>query len=77
MFVEGSVAVLKVNPVNEWVGPFLERALAPLISRHFLSIVYGGAEAGAYLCQHAGIEDIHITGSNQTHDRIVWGPPIP
>jgi aldehyde dehydrogenase (NAD(P)+) len=77
MFVEGSVAVLKVNPVNEWVGPFLERALAPLISRNFLSIVYGGGDAGAYLCQHPGIEDVHITGSNQTHDRIVWGPPGP
>jgi aldehyde dehydrogenase (NAD(P)+) len=77
MFVEGSVAVLKINPVNEWVGPFLERALAPLISRSFLSIVYGGADAGAYLCEHAGIDDIHITGSNQTHDRIVWGPPGP
>jgi aldehyde dehydrogenase (NAD(P)+) len=77
MFVEGSVAVLKVNPVNEWVGPFLERALSPLIARNFLSIVYGGGDAGAYLCEHAGIDDVHITGSNQTHDRIVWGPPGP
>jgi acyl-CoA reductase-like NAD-dependent aldehyde dehydrogenase len=77
MFVEGSVAVLKVNPVNEWVGPMLERALSPLISRQFLSIVYGGADVGSYLCQHPGVDDIHITGSNQTHDRIVWGPPGP
>ena len=32
MFVEGNVCILKMNPVNEWVGPFLEQALAPLIA---------------------------------------------
>jgi aldehyde dehydrogenase (NAD(P)+) len=75
MFVDGNVCVLKMNPVNEWAGPFLEQCLAPLIARNFLRIVYGGAEVGEYLCQHAGIDDIHITGSDKTHDRIVWGPP--
>jgi aldehyde dehydrogenase (NAD(P)+) len=77
MFVDGNVCVLKMNPVNEWVGPFLEQCLAPLITRNFLRVVYGGAEVGEYLCQHAGIADIHITGSDKTHDRIVWGPPGP
>jgi hypothetical protein len=77
MFVEGSVCVLKMNPVNEWVGPFLERALAPLIEKDYLRIVYGGADVGEYLCQHPAVDDIHITGSDRTHDRIVWGPPGP
>jgi hypothetical protein len=77
MFVDGNVCVLKMNPVNEWAGPFLEQCLAPLIARNFLRVVYGGAEVGEYLCQHAGIQDIHITGSDKTHDRIVWGPPGP
>ncbi len=75
MFVEGFTCVIKVNPVNEWVGPLLERALAPLIEREYLRIVYGGADVGAYLCGHPGIDDIHITGSDRTHDAIVWGPP--
>lgn len=75
MFVDGNVCVIKMNPVNEWVGPFLERGLRPLIERDYLRIVYGGAEAGAYLCDHAEIDDIHITGSDRTHDLIVWGPP--
>ncbi|HEX9296969.1 MAG TPA: aldehyde dehydrogenase family protein [Polyangiaceae bacterium] len=74
MFVDGHVCVLKMNPVNEWAGPFLEQAFAPLVARQFLRIVYGGAEVGEYLCQHPVIDDIHITGSNRTHDRIVWGP---
>jgi aldehyde dehydrogenase (NAD(P)+) len=75
MFIEGKVSVLKMNPVNEWVGPFLERALAPLISRGYLRVVYGGAEVGEALVYHPLVDDVHITGSDRTHDRIVWGPP--
>jgi len=76
MFIEGRVCALKMNPVNEWVGPFLERALAPLISRHYLRIVYGGAEVGEHLTYHALVDDVHLTGSAQTHDLIVWGTQV-
>ena len=77
MFIEGFVCVLKLNPVNEWVGPHLERALAPLIDRGYLRLVYGSAEVGNYLCYHPLVDDVHITGSDRTHDAIVWGPPGP
>lgn len=75
MFIEGYVCVLKMNPVNEWVGPHLERALAPLIDRGYLRLVYGGADVGRYLSDHPLVDDVHITGSDRTHDAIVWGPP--
>lgn len=75
MFIEGRVCIIKMNPVNEWVGPFLERGLRPLIEKGYLRIVYGGGDVGAYLCEHPEIDDIHITGSDRTHDLIVWGPP--
>lgn len=77
LFAEGNVVVLKMNPVNEYLGPIFERALEPLIRRDYLRIVYGGADVGAYLCGHDGIDDIHITGSDRTYDAIVWGPPGP
>ncbi|HJZ87655.1 MAG TPA: aldehyde dehydrogenase family protein [Polyangia bacterium] len=77
MFVDGNVCVLKMNPVNEWVGPFLERALAPLTERGYVRIVYGGGDVGAYLVAHPDVDDVHITGSDRTHDLIVWGPPGP
>jgi acyl-CoA reductase-like NAD-dependent aldehyde dehydrogenase len=73
-FVEGGVCVLKMSPVNAYLGPIFELALAPLISRGFLRIVYGGAEVGAHLAGHTAIDELHITGSVETHDRIVWGP---
>jgi aldehyde dehydrogenase (NAD(P)+) len=75
MFTEGYVSVLKLNPVNEYLGPFLERALAPLIDAGYLAVAYGGPEVGAYLCHHPGVDRVHITGSDKTHDEIVWGPP--
>lgn len=75
LFAEGRVCVLKMNPVNEYVGPFLERALSPLVQNGYLRVVYGGGQEGAHLVHHAGVDDVHITGSANTFDSIVWGPP--
>jgi hypothetical protein len=77
MFVDGSVVLLKMNPVNEYLGPFFERAFKSLIDKGYLAIVYGGGEVGSYLCYHPGVGEVHITGSDRTHDLIVWGPPGP
>ncbi|HEX2570680.1 MAG TPA: aldehyde dehydrogenase [Polyangia bacterium] len=77
MFVEGLVCIVKMNPVNEYLGPYFERALRPLIERHYLGITYGGGEVGSYLTYHPLVDDVHITGSDRTHDLIVWGPPGP
>ncbi len=75
IFTEGKACVLKMNPVNAYLGPFLERAYAGAIASGYLAVVYGGAEEGAYLTRHAGVDEIHITGSDRTYDQIVWGPP--
>ena len=77
LFNEGSVCLLKMNPVNAYVGPFIEEAFAEAIARGFLAVAYGGAEEGGYLAQHRGIDEIHLTGSATTYDSIVWGPPGP
>ena len=77
LFNEGKVCLLKMNPVNAYVGPLIEEAFADAIERGFLAVVYGGAEEGAYLARHPGIDELHITGSDRTHDLLVWGPPGP
>jgi acyl-CoA reductase-like NAD-dependent aldehyde dehydrogenase len=76
-FVQGAVCLLKMSPVNAYLGPHFELALAPLISRGFLRIAYGGPEVGAYLVAHRAVDELHITGSAETHDLIVWGEPGP
>lgn len=73
IFVDGRSCLLKMNPVNDYLGPLYELVFAPLIKRGWLAIVYGGGDVGAYCTQHAGIAAVHITGSGETHDRIVWG----
>jgi aldehyde dehydrogenase (NAD(P)+) len=74
IFNEGKACVLKLNPVNAYLGPYLERAYAAAIRDGYLAIVHGGADEGGYLARHAGVDEIHITGSDKTHDALVWGP---
>jgi acyl-CoA reductase-like NAD-dependent aldehyde dehydrogenase len=73
LFVEGQVVLLKFNPVNAYLGPFFEQAFAALISDGYVATAYGGADVGAYLCDHDEVDEIHVTGSDKTHDAIVFG----
>lgn len=74
MFNEGKVCILKMNPVNAYIGSFIEKAFSKAISDNFLAIVYGNIEESQYLINHDLVDEIHITGSDKTYDSIVWGP---
>lgn len=73
LFVEGQVVIVKMNPVNAYLGPVMSRAFRTLIAANFLRIVYGGAEEGGYLCRHADVDELHMTGSDKTFEAIVFG----
>jgi acyl-CoA reductase-like NAD-dependent aldehyde dehydrogenase len=73
LFVEGKVVVMKANPVNDYLVPHWNRALAPLIDAGVLRIVDGGAAVGQYLTAHPLIDEVHITGSDKTYDAVVFG----
>jgi acyl-CoA reductase-like NAD-dependent aldehyde dehydrogenase len=73
LFVEDEVVALKMNPVNVTDGPYVERAFRALIDAGFLRVLYGGTEVGIQLCEHDDVDSIHLTGSDRTHDAIVWG----
>jgi acyl-CoA reductase-like NAD-dependent aldehyde dehydrogenase len=73
LFVERSVVVLKPNPVNEYLGPIVEKAFRALIERGYLTVVYGGAEQGQYLAAHDLVDTVHVTGSEKTFDALVFG----
>lgn len=74
LFAEDRVCVLKMNPVNEHLGPHIAEAFQALVREGFLRIVYGGGAEGAHLTEHPDVAEIHITGSDKTHDAIVFGP---
>ena len=74
LLAEGQVCLLKMNPVNEYLGPFLAEAFADLVAAGYVELAYGGVEVGEYLAAHSLVEEILITGSARTHDTIVFGP---
>ena len=73
LLVENQVALLKLNPVNDYLLPFFEAAFKPLIDQDFLAVIPGDAALGAWACEHDLVEEIHVTGAGSTHDAIVWG----
>lgn len=73
LFVEDEVVLVKTNPVNAYLQPFWEQAFRPLLDAGYFAVVRGGAEVGSYLCNHPEVDTIHMTGSDRTHDAIVWG----
>ncbi len=76
LFTENQVVILKLNPVNDYIGVYLAQAFDSLIQAGWVQIVYGDAQVGEYLCQHPQVETVHVTGSHRTHDAIVWGATI-
>jgi hypothetical protein len=74
LFVENQVVLLKMNPVNAHTGPIFEEGFRPLVEKGFLRLAYGGPAQGNYLCNHPGVDVIHLTGSDKTFEAIVFGP---
>ncbi|MFF1569793.1 aldehyde dehydrogenase family protein [Streptomyces sp. NPDC058293] len=73
LYAEGQVVIAKMNPVNAYLRPHFEYVFAEFVERGWLRFVDGGAAEGGYLSRHEGVDAIHVTGSDRTHDAIVWG----
>ena len=73
LFAEKQVVLYKSHPVQDGIGPLFEEAFARFVDRGFVRVVYGGAEVGAYLVEHDGVDEVHITGSDRTYEAIVFG----
>ena len=84
LVVEGDVVALKMNPVNDYLGPYIALALEPLVSAGFLGFLYGGGAVGAAAAEDPRVASVHLTGSARTFDALVWKgkakrklPPLP
>jgi len=73
LFVEDRTVLLKLNPVNEHLEEHLSVAMRPLVRAGLLRLVRGGADVGRYVTEHAGIDAIHLTGSDRTYEAIMFG----
>lgn len=74
LFQDNAVALIKLNPINAYLEPVLNQALAPFVERGFVRITAGGIDVGSYLVRHPEVDSIHITGNSASHDAIVFGP---
>ena len=70
---EKQVCILKMNPVNEYLGPFFEDIFQAFVAKGYLRFAYGGVDVGQFLCEHELVDEIHVTGAERTHDAIVYG----
>ncbi|MFF8680796.1 aldehyde dehydrogenase family protein [Streptomyces sp. NPDC015237] len=73
LYAEGQVVLAKMNPVNAYLRPHFEEVFADFVEHGWVRFVDGGAAEGAYLTTHEDVDTIHVTGSERTHDAIVWG----
>jgi aldehyde dehydrogenase (NAD(P)+) len=54
----GHVVILKMSPINDYLGPIFEDIFAPFVEAGYLRFAYGGGEVGNYLVHHPGVEEI-------------------
>ncbi|MGW0908553.1 aldehyde dehydrogenase family protein [Streptomyces sp. NPDC002853] len=73
LYSQGQVVIAKMNPVNAYLRPHFEKVFTEFVERGWVRFVDGGRAGGAYLATHEGVDSIHVTGSDRTHDAIVWG----
>jgi hypothetical protein len=73
LVIDNEIVICKMNPINEYQGPFLRRAMLPLVNKGFVEFVYGGPDVGKMLVEHPLVKSVHLTGSEGTYDAIVWG----
>jgi aldehyde dehydrogenase (NAD(P)+) len=73
LMAANQVVILKMSPINEYLGPLLEEIMADLIEGGFVRVVYGGADVGRDLVQRDEVTSVHVTGSSATYDAIAPG----
>ena len=73
MVVNRHTVLLKLNPVNEYLQPVFEKVFENFIEKGFMIITKGDIGISQYMTQHAGITNMHLTGSDKTYENIVYG----
>ena len=74
LYQDNAVVLIKLNPINAYLEPVLNRAFAPFVERGFVRIKAGGIDVGSYLVRRPEVDSIHITGNSASHDAVVFGP---
>jgi acyl-CoA reductase-like NAD-dependent aldehyde dehydrogenase len=74
LYADNRVAALKLNPIMNPLKDLLTKIFAPFIELGVVEVLSCDLETGNALAHHPDVAAVHMTGSEQTHDAIVWGP---
>lgn len=74
LYADNRSVALKLNPVTDRLLPVFEAIFKPFIDLGVLQVFSSDLELGAAVIAHPDIDAVHMTGSESTHDAIVWGP---
>jgi acyl-CoA reductase-like NAD-dependent aldehyde dehydrogenase len=70
MFLRARVCIYKPNPVNAKQFDAVQNIFKPLVDAGYLAIVFGGANVGTALVQDSALNQVVLTGSAATYDKI-------
>jgi hypothetical protein len=76
LFHLNSVVLYKMHYLRTYQEAFVRRLFEPLIAKGYFEVIkeeHGVCDA-QYLVNHPLLSRLHMTGSTETHDAIVWGP---
>lgn len=73
LYADNRSVALKLNPITDALLPVFEKIFAPFVELGAVQIFTSDLELGAAVIAHDGIDAVHMTGAEATHDAIVWG----
>ncbi|HSV39301.1 MAG TPA: aldehyde dehydrogenase family protein [Nocardioidaceae bacterium] len=74
LYADNRTAVLKLNPIMNDLKDVFTKIFAPFIEIGAVEVLTCDVATGSALAHHPAVAAVHMTGSEQTHDAIVWGP---
>ncbi|KRA32859.1 aldehyde dehydrogenase [Nocardioides sp. Root614] len=74
LYADNRVAALKLNPIMDPLLGVFTKVFKPFIDLGVVEIFSSDVALGSALAHHRDIAAVHMTGSEHTHDAIVWGP---
>mmetsp|Transcript_23133 Transcript_23133/g.51323 ORF Transcript_23133/g.51323 Transcript_23133/m.51323 type:complete len:600 (+) Transcript_23133:152-1951(+) len=70
LFLKSRVCIYKPNPVNSKKHLAVAKIFEPLVSAGYLDFVLGGADVGSALVRDSNLDEVVLTGSVNTYEKI-------
>lgn len=73
LYADNRSVAVKLNPITDPLLPVLQTVFAPFVEIGAVQFFSSDLELGSMVIEQEGIDAVHLTGAETTHDAIVWG----